>query len=67
MQFTIPHMVWLAVGRITIDKYLLSMVIDLEPKNRGVGRPGSADSPGNPGFLIVFHPGSPDSFARLSR
>jgi len=43
------------------------MVIDLEPKNRVVGRPRSVNSPGNPGFLVVFHPGSPDSFARLSR
>jgi hypothetical protein len=28
------HMVWLLVGPSTIDKYLLSMVVDLEPQIR---------------------------------
>ena len=39
---------------LTIDKYQLSLVIDLEPKNRVVGRPGSVNSPGNPGFWAIF-------------
>ena len=61
----VPHMVRLGVGALTIDKYLLSEVIDFAPQIRNVGFPGSVDSPENPGFMASLGPGSVDSSALI--
>lgn len=34
LKVTIPHMVWLRVGVLTIDKYQVSIVMVLESQNR---------------------------------
>lgn len=38
MDIMVPHMVWSVVVRLTIDKYSLSMVVDLESQISHVGR-----------------------------
>ena len=61
----VRHFLVLWVDVLTIDKYRLSMVVDLESKISNVGFPGSVDSPENPGFMASLGPGSVDSSALI--
>lgn len=55
----------LRVGVLTIDKYRLSMLVDLESQIRNVGRLGWPETPGFPAFWGRFRRGSAEPSSLL--